>query len=157
MPVTFTLNGKATTVDAIPTRTLLWVLRDDLGLTGTKYGCGMAQCGSCTVIVDQKPVRSCVAQMRDVAGKQVTTIEGLAKNGQLHPVQKAFIEHLGFQCGYCTPGMIMGAVGLLAQHPQPTFTDIATGLNGHLCRCAAHPRIVAAIETAATAMKGGAR
>jgi carbon-monoxide dehydrogenase small subunit len=155
--VSFTLNGKPTRVTVGEDRTLLWVLRDDLGLTGTKFGCGEALCGACTVLLDNEAVRSCITPMRDVAGKRVTTIEGLAKDGRLHPLQQAFVTHLGFQCGYCTPGMIMGAYALLLKNPRATRGEILRHMNGHLCRCGAHGRIVQAIESAASVMKGGAR
>ena len=111
--VSFTLNGAPTSVTVDDDRTLLWVLRDDLGLTGTKFGCGEAVCGACTVLVDNRAVRACATRVRDVEGKQVVTIEGLARNGRLHPLQEAFVKHLGFQCGFCTPGMILGAYALL--------------------------------------------
>jgi len=146
--VNFTLNGKPVSLDTDSGRTLLWVLRTDLELTGTKYGCGIGQCGACTVMVDGRAVRSCLTDLASVGGKQVTTIEGLAREGHLHPVQRAFHEHGGLQCGYCTPGMIMTAVGLLHENPKPTREQIVAGMEGHLCRCGAHQRIVAAIETA---------
>jgi aerobic-type carbon monoxide dehydrogenase small subunit (CoxS/CutS family) len=156
-PVSFTLNGKPTRLTVDETRPLLWVLRDDLGLTGTKFGCGEAVCGACTVIVNTEAVRSCATPVGDVEGKQVLTIEGLAKGDRLHPIQEAFVEHLAYQCGYCTPGMIMGAYALLLKNPKATRADIVSSLDSHLCRCGAHVRIVKAVETAATAMKGGAR
>jgi aerobic-type carbon monoxide dehydrogenase small subunit (CoxS/CutS family) len=146
--VNFTLNGKPVSLDTDSARALLWVLRTDLELTGTKYGCGIGQCGACTVIVDGHAVRSCLTDLASVSGKQVTTIEGLAHDGQLHPVQQAFLEHGGYQCGYCTPGMIMNAVGLLHEHPKPTRAQMVEGMEGNLCRCGAHQRILAAIETA---------
>jgi aerobic-type carbon monoxide dehydrogenase small subunit (CoxS/CutS family) len=153
--VSFTLNGKPIQVSADDNRMLLWVLRDDLGLTGTKFGCGQALCGACTVLVNDEAVRSCATRVADVAGKRVVTIEGLAKDGRLHPVQEAFVQHLGFQCGYCTPGMILGAYALLHKNPKPTRTQILAHMEEHICRCGAHVRIVQAIETAAA--KGGAR
>jgi aerobic-type carbon monoxide dehydrogenase small subunit (CoxS/CutS family) len=146
--VSFTLNGKAVSLDTDAARTLLWVLRTDLEMTGTKYGCGIGQCGACTVVVDGHAVRSCLTDLGSVRGKQVTTIEGLAHDGQLHPVQQAFLEHGGYQCGYCTPGMIMNAVGLLHEHAKPTHAQIVEGMEGNLCRCGAHQRILAAVETA---------
>lgn len=156
--VTFTLNGTPTRVTVDETRMLLWVLRDDLGLTGTKFGCGQALCGSCTVVVDGDAVRSCITPVGEVDGKRVTTIEGLAEGGRLHPVQAAFVEHLGFQCGYCTPGMIMGAYALLLKNPKPTRAEIVRHLNGHLCRCGAHVRILRAVEAAAAELRSrGAR
>jgi carbon-monoxide dehydrogenase small subunit len=151
------LNGKPTRVTVDETRMLLWVLRDDLGLTGTKFGCGQALCGACTVLVDNEAVRSCVTAIGDVEGKHVLTIEGLERDGRLHPVQEAFVKHDAFQCGYCTPGMIMSAYALLAKNPKATRADIINHMDGNLCRCGAHVRIVSAIETAAASMKGGAR
>jgi len=156
--VSFTLNGKPTQVATDENRMLLWVLRDDLGLTGTKFGCGQALCGACTVLVDDQAVRSCATRVRDVAGKRVVTIEGLARDGTLHPIQEAFVRHLGFQCGYCTPGMILGAYALLHRTPKPTRAQILAHMDEYICRCGAHVRIVAAIESAAAATaKGGAR
>jgi aerobic-type carbon monoxide dehydrogenase small subunit (CoxS/CutS family) len=143
------VNGTKHKVDADPDQSLLSVLRDDLDLTGTKYGCGEGQCGACTVLIDGKAVRSCITIMADVAGKQITTIEGLEKNGKLHPVQQAFLEHDAMQCGYCTTGMIMAGVGLLAQKAKPTRDDILHGMEGNICRCGTQPRIVLAIEMAA--------
>jgi len=156
-PISFNLNGKDVRLRIDPHRSLLWVLRYDLGLTGTKYGCGEGLCGACTVILDRQPVRSCALEVKDVAGKRVTTIEGLATNGKLHPLQKAFAEHDALQCGYCTPGMIMNAYGLLLNTPHPTRSQIIEGMDGNLCRCGAHQRILAAIESAANAMQGGQR
>jgi aerobic-type carbon monoxide dehydrogenase small subunit (CoxS/CutS family) len=155
--ISFTLNGKPTRLTVDETRPLLWVLRDDLGLTGTKFGCGEGQCGSCTVIVDKAAVRSCATPVGDVQGKQVLTIEGLAKGDQLHPIQQAFADHVAYQCGYCTSGMIMGAYALLLKNPKATRADIVRELDTHLCRCGAHVRILQAVESAGTAMKGGAR
>jgi len=146
--VSFTLNGRPVSLDTDPQRTLLWVLRTDLELTGTKYGCGEGLCGACTVVVDGQAVRACMSDLASVRGKSVTTIEGLEQNGRLHPLQTAFHEHGGFQCGYCTPGMIMNAYGLLQSHPKPTRQQILEGMEGNLCRCGAHQRIVAAIQTA---------
>jgi aerobic-type carbon monoxide dehydrogenase small subunit (CoxS/CutS family) len=146
--VSFTLNGRPVSLDTDPQRTLLWVLRTDLELTGTKYGCGEGLCGACTVVVDGQAVRACMSDLASVRGKSVTTIEGLEQNGRLHPLQAAFHEHGGFQCGYCTPGMIMNAYGLLQSHPKPTRQQILEGMEGNLCRCGAHQRIVAAIQTA---------
>ncbi len=153
----FKLNGKAVSLEVDPSRTLLWVLRYDLGLTGSKYGCGEGLCGACTVIIDRKAARSCLLEMKDVAGKEVTTIEGLEQNGELHPLQKAFVEHDALQCGYCTPGMIMNAYSLLLHTPRPSRRQIIEHMDGNLCRCAAHPRIVEALETAAKEMGGSAR
>jgi carbon-monoxide dehydrogenase small subunit len=134
---------------------LLWVLRSDLALTGTKYGCGEAHCGACTVVVNGKAVRSCQTQLKEVAGKEVLTIEGLERNGKLHPLQKAFVDHDALQCGFCTPGMIMNAYALLAERPSPTEADIIRGMEDNLCRCAAHVRIIRAVQAAAKEMKGG--
>jgi aerobic-type carbon monoxide dehydrogenase small subunit (CoxS/CutS family) len=154
--VSFTLNGKPTRLTVDETRMLLWVLRDDLGLAGTKFGCGQALCGSCTVLVNNQAVRSCATPVGEVEGKQVLTIEGLAKGDTLHPIQEAFVAHLAFQCGFCTPGMILSAYALLQKTPKPTRAQIIAHMDDHLCRCGAHGRIVQAIETAA-GVKGGAR
>ena len=155
--VSFTLNGKPTSLTVDETRPLLWVLRDDLGLTGSKFGCGEGLCGACTVIVDRQAVRSCVTAVGEVQGKQVLTIEGLARDGKLHPIQQAFIDHAAYQCGYCTPGMIMGAYALLLANPKATRADIVRDLDAHLCRCGAHVRILEAVESVAGTAKGGAR
>jgi aerobic-type carbon monoxide dehydrogenase small subunit (CoxS/CutS family) len=154
-PISFQLNGKMTEVMLEPNQTLLWVLRNHFGLTGTKYGCGIGFCGSCTVLIDQEPVRSCTLPIGEVAGKNVVTIEGLAKDGKLHPVQKAFVEHDALQCGFCTPGMIMNAAGLLIKNPSPTTQEIKAGMEDNLCRCGAHVRIIEAVHTAAKEMEGG--
>jgi len=140
-----------------PGRALLWVLRYDLGLTGAKYGCGEGLCGACTVLVGREAVRSCTVEVKDVAGKEVTTIEGLARNGDLHPLQKAFVDQDALQCGYCTPGMIMNAYSLLLSNPQPSRREIIEHMDGNLCRCGAHQRIVRAIEAAAKSMGGSQR
>jgi carbon-monoxide dehydrogenase small subunit len=153
--ISFTLNGKPASVKADDERMLLWVLRSDLGLTGTKFGCGEALCGACTVIVNKQAVRSCVTPVKDIAGKQVTTIEGLGPNG-LHAIQQAFLKHHAFQCGFCTPGMIMNAYALLLQTPKPTDEQIIAHMDDNLCRCGAHVRIVEAIREAAGAAQGGA-
>lgn len=153
--VEFTLNGKPTIVHVDSDRVLLWVLRTDLELTGTKYGCGEGLCGACTILVDNMAVRACQMSVKDVRGKEVTTIEGLAKNNTLHPLQKAFMEHDALQCGYCTPGMIMNAYALLKGNPRPSASDIIQVMEGNLCRCGAHNRIVQAIQAAGTEMKGG--
>lgn len=152
--IAFELNGQPVRLDAAPDRTLLWVLRTDLALTGTKYSCGISQCGACTVLVNDKVVRSCSATIKSVAGKKVTTIEGLARDGKLHPLQEAFIAHDAMQCGFCTPGMILTAYGFLRANPEPTRDQIIQGMDQNLCRCGAHPRIVDAIAEAAVAMKG---
>jgi aerobic-type carbon monoxide dehydrogenase small subunit (CoxS/CutS family) len=146
--INFKLNGKATTLNVDGDRTLLWVLRTDLGLTGTKFGCGESLCGACTVIVNGEAVRSCRTPVRDVRGKEVLTIEGLAADANLHPLQKAFIEQGALQCGFCTSGMIMTAYGLLLKNPRPTRQQIIDGMDNNLCRCGAHKRIIEAIEIA---------
>jgi aerobic-type carbon monoxide dehydrogenase small subunit (CoxS/CutS family) len=153
--ISFKLNGKPVSLKTDGERSLLWVLRTDLGLTGTKYGCGEAQCGACTVLVNNRAVRSCVSAVGDVEGKEVITIEGLASGAKLHPLQQAFIQHDALQCGFCTPGMILNAYSLLIENPRLTRADILQGMEGNLCRCGAHTRILQAIETAAKAMKGG--
>lgn len=153
--VRFTLNGKPTTLTLDSDRMLLWVLRTDLGLTGTKYGCGESFCGACTVLVNNEAVRSCQTPVKEVQGKEVVTIEGLAKNGNLHPLQKAFMELDALQCGYCTPGMILNACALLHKNPHPSAAEIISGMEDNLCRCGAHTRIIQAIQTAANEMAGG--
>jgi aerobic-type carbon monoxide dehydrogenase small subunit (CoxS/CutS family) len=153
--IRFELNGKKIEMLLDPDRTLLWVLRNKFGLTGTKYGCGMGFCGACTVLLEQEAVRSCMLAVGDAAGRKIVTIEGLSKNGNLHPVQKAFIQHDALQCGYCTSGMIMNSVGFLLKNPEPSRQDIITGMEGNLCRCGAHIRIIRAIQTAAKELKGG--
>ena len=153
--IKFQLNGKATEALIDPTQTLLWVLRNHFGLTGTKFGCGMGFCGACTVLIDNEPVRSCQLSVGDAAGKNVVTVEGLAANGKLHPVQKAFVEHDALQCGFCTPGMIMNATGLLMKNPAPSVQQIKEGMENNLCRCGAHMRIIEAVQTASKEMKGG--
>jgi len=153
--ISFQLNGKKTEALLDPKQTLLWVLRDHFGLTGTKYGCGVGFCGSCTVLIDNEPVRSCQLSVGEVAGKKVVTIEGLGVKGKLHPVQKAFVEHDALQCGFCTPGMVMNATGLLLRNPNPTSEEIKAGMEDNLCRCGAHNRIVEAVASAAKEMKGG--
>ena len=154
-PIEFTLNRKKVQLETDDERMLLWVLRSDLALTGTKYGCGEAHCGACTVVINGNAVRSCQTPLKEVAGKEVLTIEGLERNGRLHPLQKAFLEHDAFQCGFCTPGMIMNAYALLTQQPSPSEADIIGGMEDNLCRCASHLRIVNAIQTAAKEVKGG--
>jgi aerobic-type carbon monoxide dehydrogenase small subunit (CoxS/CutS family) len=153
--IRFRLNGTPTTIQTDGERTLLWVLRDDLGLTGTKFGCGEGLCGACTVVVDGEAVRSCSVTVASVDGREVTTIEGLARGGALHPLQEAFVEHGGFQCGYCTSGMIMNAYALLRADPHATAAAIAKGMEDNICRCGAHRRILAAVEDVARG-KGGA-
>ena len=153
--IAFKLNGKPVRVETDSERLLLWVLRTDLGLTGTKYGCGEGLCGACTVLIDDEAVRSCQTAVRDVNGKRVVTIEGLAGGGKLHPMQKAFMENDALQCGYCTPGMILQATAFLRRNPEPSTADIMDAMEGNLCRCGAHNRIVRAIQAAASEMKGG--
>jgi len=148
------INGSKRRVDADADRNLLSVLRDDLDLTGTKYGCGEGQCAACTVLIDGQPTRSCITKVGTAAGKRIVTIEGLALEGKLHPMQEAFIHADAMQCGWCTPGMILGAVGLLSKNPHPTDAEIVTGMNGHICRCGTYPKVVAAIQAAA---KNGVR
>jgi len=150
----FELNGKKVEKLLDPDLTLLWVLRDQFGLTGTKFGCGIGVCGSCTVLIDNEPVRSCSLAISEVEGKKVLTIEGLVQGDKLHPVQEAFIKHDALQCGFCTPGMIMNAYGLLLKNPSPDRDEIIRGMENNLCRCGAHGQIIEAIETASKAMKG---
>ncbi|MBN1832959.1 MAG: (2Fe-2S)-binding protein [Deltaproteobacteria bacterium] len=151
--ISFTLNGRPVSLEVDGDRKLLWVLRIDLGLTGTKFGCGEGVCGSCTVLIDNEAVPSCQTRIKDVAGAEVTTIEGLEKDGELHPLQKAFIAHDALQCGFCTPGMIMKAHSLLTENPNPSRAEIVEGMEENLCRCGAHSRILDAIESAAKEMK----
>ena len=151
MAIHLIVNGKDHQIDAPPDQTLLSVIRDNLELTGTKYGCGEGECGACTVLVDGEAVRSCRVRASAVAGKKVTTIEGLAAAGKLHPVQEAFIKHEAFQCGYCTSGMIMAAVAFLQRTANPTDAQIVQGMNRSMCRCGAYPRIADAIREAAGA------
>jgi len=146
------VNGKICRVDADAGRTLLSVLRDDLKLTGCKYGCGEGECGACTVLIDGKPVRSCSQDTGDVGNRKIVTVEGLERDGKLHPVQEAFLKTQALQCGYCTCGMIMSAVALLEKTPHPTEQDIVRAMNGNICRCGVYQRIVAAINEAAKAM-----
>jgi aerobic-type carbon monoxide dehydrogenase small subunit (CoxS/CutS family) len=153
--ISFTVNGQTATVNGDDERNLLWVLRSDLGLTGTKFGCGEGMCGACTVVVDKEAVRSCMTPVSAVAGKQVLTIEGIGQTG-LHAIQQAFLDHHAFQCGYCTPGMVMNAYALLLKTPHPTREQIALSMEDNLCRCGAHGRILDAIEEAAALAKAGA-
>jgi len=152
--VSFRLNGQPARISVAPDRTLLWVLRTDLALTGPKFGCGIGQCGACTVLVNHRAVRSCSVPIKSVEGKDVVTIEGLAQDGKLHPIQEAFIAHDALQCGFCTPGMILTAYDFLRRHPDPKPEEVIAGMNGNLCRCGAHLRIVDAILAAASAMRG---
>jgi isoquinoline 1-oxidoreductase alpha subunit len=153
MPITFTLNGKATTVNVDPQMPLLWVLRDTLNLTGTKFGCGMALCGACTVHINGEAARSCILPVSSVEGKKITTIEGLSTDGS-HPVQKAWVEEDVPQCGYCQTGQIMSAVALLAKKPNPTDVEIDDAMSGNLCRCGTYQRIRKAIHRAASLQAG---
>ena len=150
--ISFTVNGKTHSVDSDPEIPLLSVLRDQLDLTGSKYGCGEGQCGACTVLVDGKPRRSCITPVAAVAGKRITTIEGIAKNEKLHPLQEAFLEEGAMQCAYCTSGMIVSGVGLLNTKPNPTEKEIVEFMQGDICRCGTYPRIVAAVKRAAKVM-----
>lgn len=149
------VNGTRRRLNADADRSLLSVLRDDLDLTGSKYGCGEGQCGACTVLIDGKATRACITVVGAVTGKKIITVEGVDRNGRLHPVQEGFLEHDAMQCGYCTPGMIMSAVGLLEQNERPTRQEILRAMEGNICRCGTYPRIVLAIEMAARL--GGAR
>ena len=151
------VNGAKHRIDADVERSLLSVLRDDLDLTGAKYGCGEGQCGACTVLVDELPKRSCITSVGSVAAKQITTIEGLERNGKLHPLQEAFLEAGAMQCGYCTCGMIMSGVALLQHNPNPAPDEITRFMNDNICRCGTYARIVLAIREAAEKLKGGAR
>jgi len=149
------VNQKHYRLQVDPDRMLLWVLRDELELTGSKYGCGEGQCGACTVLIDGAPVRSCMTRASSVAGKQITTIEGVAQNGRLHPVQEAFMQADAMQCGYCTPGMIVSGVALLKKTPHPSEAEIRRAMEGNVCRCGTYPRIVAAVQLAEKLMNGG--
>ena len=152
------VNGLRHTVNAAPDETLLSVLRDRLDLTGTKYGCGEGQCGACTVLMNGQAVRSCQKTLEQAEGAKIITVEGLEKNGKLSAVQQAFLDEGAFQCGYCTPGMVMGATALLRETPNPSEQQVAAGMNGHVCRCGTYPRIVAAVRRAAQmGVRGGAK
>ncbi len=148
-----TVNGKGVVIDADAETPLLTVLRDQLGLTGTKYGCGEGQCGACTVLINGFPRRSCQTRVSAAAGKKITTIEGLAENGKLHPLQEAFLDEGALQCGYCTSGMIMAGVAFLRVNPNPTEISIRRFMQGNICRCGTYPRIVAAFQRAAKMMQ----
>jgi aerobic-type carbon monoxide dehydrogenase small subunit (CoxS/CutS family) len=154
MPIQLEVNRKSYSLLADPDTPLLYALRDELGLTGSKYGCGEGQCGACTVLVDGTPRRSCMLPVSDAAGKSIMTIEGLEKDGALHPVQQAFLEADAFQCAYCTSGMIMSSVALMEKNSNPTAADIVQSLQGNVCRCGAQPRIVAAVQQAAKVIRG---
>lgn len=151
------VNGTKHKIDADADRSLLSVLRDDLDLTGSKYGCGEGQCGACTVLIDGQATRSCITKLSAAAGKKIATIESLEKNGRLHPLQEAFIEADAFQCAYCTSGMLMSGVALLSKNPNPNEQEIVRFMEGNICRCGTYPRIVTAIRKAAQSMKGGGR
>ena len=151
--ISFKLNDKAVSVNVNGDESLLTVIRTYLDQTGTKYGCGMGDCGSCTVLIDKEPLRACMITIEDVEENEILTIEGLATNGSLHPIQKAFIDHDALQCGFCTPGMIMNAYGLLLKDKELTRENIISGMEDNLCRCGSYNRIVDAIQTAAEEMK----
>lgn len=156
MPTTaLIVNGTQRQVDAPLDESLLSVLRNHLQLTGTKYGCGEGQCGACTVLLEGKAIRSCLTPLSSAAGKKVTTVEGLQRDGKLHAVQEAFLTEEAFQCGYCTPGMIMSATALLAAIPHPSLAEIKRSMNGNICRCGTYPRIIAAVQRAAAAPHKG--
>ena len=155
--IIFNLNGIEKKLILEEERSLLWVIRTDFEMTGTKYGCGLGNCGACTVLVNKKPVRSCMVTADYVDGKDVLTIEGLRRNGELNPVQKAFIDHESLQCGFCTPGMIMNATGLLYENPEPTKGEIVDVMEENLCRCGSYGRIIDAIQSASKAVKGGVK
>lgn len=153
-PIVIRVNGTKHSLEVEGSRSLLDVLRTELGLTGTKYGCGSGECGACTVLLEGQPVRSCSTPVSHAGGRSVTTIEGLeGEDGSLHPVQQAFLDVQAFQCGYCTPGMIMEAVALLAKNPNPTTLAIREAMAGHLCRCGTYSRIVKAVQVAAAQMR----
>lgn len=151
------INGKSVRVEADRDRTLLGVLRDDLGLTGSKYGCGEGRCGACTVMIDGAPARSCITKVGTVASREVTTIEGLERDGQLHPLQQAFLDAGALQCAYCTSGMIVAGAALLRQNPSPSRQEIVEYMDGNICRCGTYNRIIAAIQSAARAVKEASR
>jgi aerobic-type carbon monoxide dehydrogenase small subunit (CoxS/CutS family) len=153
--ISFTLNDNPVNLQVDRDRSLLWVLRTDLGLTGTKFGCGEGLCGACTVLINNEAAFACQTSVGAVAGRHVRTIEGLARNGKLHPIQEAFVAHDALQCGFCTPGMILKAYGLLSSNPTPTRREIIDGMEENLCRCGAHVRIVEAVQAAVKALKGG--
>jgi len=152
--IQFEINGSPKSLEIDPGTILMWAIRNDLKLTGTKFGCGLGFCGSCTVLLDNEPVRSCMMAVSDAAGKKITTIEGLSRNGELHPIQKAFIENDAQQCGYCTPGMILNAVGLLIKNPEPSRNEIIDAMEDNLCRCGTYGRIIESIQMAGKEMKG---
>jgi aerobic-type carbon monoxide dehydrogenase small subunit (CoxS/CutS family) len=154
-PISFRLNDSPMTLHTDGDRPLLWILRTDLGLTGAKFGCGEGFCGACTVLIDDEATAACQISIAEVAGSDIRTIEGLSKGGQLHPIQESFIKHDALQCGFCTPGMILRAYGLLVANPLPTRQEVLDAMEDNLCRCGAHVRIVEAVQTAASMLKGG--
>lgn len=154
MPLTLWVNGAEHQVEVAPDQKLLYVLRDQVGLTGTKYGCGEGQCGACTVLIDGTAIRSCLSPVASAIGKKITTIEGLEQNGQLHTMQEAFLRAEAFQCGYCTSGAILSAVALLNKNAHPTDQQILAALEGNICRCGTYPRILDAVRAAAAAHRG---
>lgn len=149
LPIELTVNGQRHSVQATPQSTLLAVLRDELDLTGTKYGCGEGQCGACTVLLDGQPTFACITPVMLAMGRNVETIEGVAAGDQLHPLQQAFVDETAMQCGYCTPGMVMSALALLRRNPDPSEAEIVQHMNGNICRCGSYPRIVRAVRRAA--------
>lgn len=155
--IEFKINGRPMKIKAEGDGKLLWLIRTDLGLTGTKFGCGEGYCGACTVLLDGKAERACRVPVREIQGKELLTIEGLARGKKLHPLQAAFAERGALQCGFCTPGMILSAHALLSENPAPTFAEIVAAMDGNLCRCGAHPRIVSAIREAGRKMRRGGR
>jgi aerobic carbon-monoxide dehydrogenase small subunit len=154
MKISFTLNGKKTEIDAAPDRRVVDILREDLGLTGTKEGCGAGECGACTILVGGKTRLSCLMLAVQLAGLEITTVEGLAAEGRLHPLQEAFVERGAVQCGFCTPGMLLSSVALLAKNSEPSRAEIREGLSGNLCRCTGYQKIVDAVESAAGILSG---
>lgn len=155
--IQFELNGKPAELTLDPNTILMWAIRNDLELTGTKFGCGTGFCGACTVILDGEPVRSCMLPVSEVAGKKLLTIEGLEQNGELHPIQQAFVETDALQCGFCTPGMIMKIYGLLIGNPEPTEQEVLDALEENFCRCSAYKQILQAVQLAGKKMKGGVK
>ncbi len=153
--ISFKLNNRPVQLTVDGERSLLWVLRTELGLTGTKYGCGQSLCGSCTVVVEREAVRSCRVAVREVRGKSVTTVEGLSPGGKLHRLQQAFLDEGAYQCGFCTPGMLMNAYALLLRKPKPSKSEIVEAMEGNLCRCGSYARIVKAVQSASRGTKGG--
>jgi len=152
-PIEAQVNGKSRAFESGPDASLLFALREELGLTGTKYGCGEGQCGACTILLNGAARRSCQLSVGDAAGKTIVTVEGFEQNGRLHPVQQAFLDQEAFQCAYCTSGMIVTSIALLEKNPHPSATEIVQALQGNICRCGTHPRIVAAVEQAAKAIE----